>query len=127
MLYVVRAYEQSYGALHGIDTIFVMDEDDLSVVEDEAAVASRDVMESYSFIVEALQQQACFYCGVDEYDEDECEELAEAYSDAVEENVAYSIWEVNSDCEYSMKEIDQMLGDDPDGFVEEYCTAVVGC
>ena len=121
MKYVIHAYEQSYGALHGIETCLAVNADDYSDVVDMACEASREVMGSYHFIEEALREQACFYCGVDEYDEED-EDLERAYEDAVEENIDYSIWRVNEDCPYSRDEIDQMIANDLDGFVEEFCT-----
>lgn len=120
MKYVIHAYEQSYGGLHGIETCLAVEADDYSDVVDMACEASREVMSSYSFIEETLREQACFYCGMDEYDEED-EELERAYEDAVEENIDYSIWQVNEDCPYSLSEIDQMIADDLDGFVEEFC------
>lgn len=123
MKYVIHAYEQSYGALHGIETCLAVKADDYSDVVDMACEASREVMGSYHFIEEALREQACFYCGVDEYDEED-EDLERAYEDAVEENIDYSIWRVNEDCPYSRDEIDQMIANDLDGFVEEFCTFV---
>ncbi len=123
MKYVIHAYEQSYGSLHGIETCLVVEADEYSDVVDMACEASREVMGSYHFIEEALREQACFYCGVDEYDEED-EDLERAYEDAVEENIDYSIWRVNEDCPYSRDEIDQMIANDLDGFVEEFCTFV---
>lgn len=123
MKYVIHAYEQSYGALHGIETCLAVEADEYSDVVDMACEASREVMGSYHFIEEALREQACFYCGVDEYDEED-EDLERAYEDAVEENIDYSIWRVNEDCPYSRDEIDQMIANDLDGFVEEFCTFV---
>lgn len=126
MKYVIHAYEQLYNTFHGIDTCLAIEADDYSDVVEAACEASRDVMSSYSFIEEALREQACFYCGIDEYDEydEEDDELERAYEDAVEENIAFSIWQVNEDCPYTRDEIDQMIADDLDGFVEEFCTFV---
>lgn len=121
MKYVIHACEQSYNGLHDIETCLVVEADDYSDVVDAACEASREVMGSYSFIEEALREQACFYCGVDEYDEED-EDLERAYEDAVEENIDYSIWRVNEDCPYNRDEIDQMIADDLEGFVEEFCT-----
>ena len=121
MKYVIHACEQSYSGLHGIETCLVVEADDYSDVVEAACEASREVMGSYSFIEEALREQACFYCGVDEYDEED-EDLERAYEDAVEENIDYSIWRVNEDCPYSRDEIDQMIANDLEGFVEEFCT-----
>ena len=89
MKYVIHAYEQSYGALHGIETCLAIEADEYSDVVDMACEASREVMGSYHFIEEALREQACFYCGVDEYDEED-EDLERAYEDAVEENIDFA-------------------------------------
>ena len=120
MKYVIHAYEQSYGGLHGIDTTLVIETDNYLDAIDEACCASRGVMSSYAFIEENLREQACFYCGVEEYDE-ENEDLERAYEDAVEESIAYSIWVVKEECPYTVREIDQMIADDLEGFVEEFC------
>ena len=120
MKYVVHAYENSYSALHGIDTVFVVETDKYSDVVDEACNASREVMSSYSFIEENLREQAYFYLGVEEYDEED-EDFMRAYEEAVEGNIAYSIWKVNEDCPYSTREIDEMIANDLKGFVKEFC------
>ena len=109
MKYVIHACEQSYGGLHGIETCLVVEADDYSDVVDAACEASRELMG--------------FYCGVDEYDEED-EDLERAYEDAVEENIDYSIWRVNEDCPYNRNEIDQMIANDLEDFVEEFCIFV---
>ena len=130
MKYVIHAYEQSYGGLHGIEDWRAVYYENLSQVEQEATEMSINVMESYSFIQEDLDQQACFYAGCDMIDAYETEEENEAFimarEDAINENVAYTIWEVNEDCEFSILEINRMLANDPDGFVNDFCTIIVG-
>ena len=133
MKYVIRAYEQSYGGLHGIEDWCAIESSDMHEVEQMASEMSIGVMESYSFIQEALDQQACFYAGCDMIDavEDEVanEEFVEAREEAVNENVAFTIWEVDEECcGLSISEINHILTYyDPDGFVEEYCRIAVGC
>ena len=82
---------------------------------------SNSVMESFSFIQEDLNQQACFYAGCDMIDAYESKDFIKAREDAVNENVAYEIWEVKENSEFSILEINHMLAYDPEGFVEKYC------
>ena len=125
MKYVIRAYEQSYGGLHGIETWRAVESNCYSDVEQEAIDMSIGVMESYDFIQEELTSKACFYCECDLCDvENGCIDKGvfdSAFEDAIYENVAYEIWEVKENSEFSILEIDHMLADDPDSFVEKYC------
>ena len=125
MEYVIHAYEQSYGGLHDIENWCAVECENLSQAEQEATDMSISVMESYSFIQEDLDQRACFYAGCDMIDayesEEENEDFIKAREDAVNENIAYEIWEVKENSEFSILEINRMLADDPRGFVEEYC------
>lgn len=125
MKYIIHAYEQSYGGLHGIEDWRAIESNCYSDVEQEAIDMSIGVMESYEFIQEEITSRACFYCGCDVSDVEngnvDEEEFDSAISDVTYENVAYEIWEVKEDCDFSIIEIDHMLADDPDGFVENYC------
>ena len=68
MKYVIHAYEQSYGGLHGIEDWRAVESDCYSDVEQEAIDMSIGVMESYEFIQEEITSKACFYCGCDVFD-----------------------------------------------------------
>ena len=131
MKYVIHAYEQSYGGLHGIEDWRAVESDCYSDVEQEAIDMSMGVMESYEFIQEEITSQACFYCGCDMFDVEngnvDEEEFDSALNDATLENVAYEIWEVGENSEFSILEINHMLADDPEGFVGEYCQGVKEC
>ena len=131
MKYVIHAYEQSYGGLHGIEDWRAVESDCYSDVEQEAIDMSIGVMESYEFIQEEITSQACFYCGCDMFDVEngnvDEEEFDSALNDATLENVAYEIWEVGENSEFSILEINHMLANDPEGFVEEYCQGVKEC
>jgi hypothetical protein len=127
MKYVIHAYEQSYGGLHGIEDWRAVESDCYADVEQEAIDMSIGVMESYAFIQEEITSQACFYCGCDVFDVEngnvDEEEFDSALNEAINENVAYEIWEVE-DSEFSILEINNMLSNDPEGFVEEHCQNV---
>lgn len=120
MKYIVRACEQSYGGLHGIESWFATESTSLSHVEDDAYEASCEIMYSYDFIEQYLKDQAEFYSG-----ETEGDNFDEAYSDAMAENVSYTIWSVNVD--KSLKEIQKEISEDPETFVSNYCDIVVAC
>ena len=122
MLYVIRAYEQSYGGLHGIETWCAYKADSLQDVEEYASELSRELMGNYSFIEEALEEQAEFYCD----DPDDEEAFNNAYDEAMEENIAYSIWEVQDE-ENGIIEINKFLSSDPEGYVSEKCILAVSC
>lgn len=125
MRFVIHAYEQSYGGLHGIEDWLVVESECYSDVEQEAIDMSIGVMGSYEFIREEITSQACFYYGCDVLDVEngnvDEEEFDSALNDATYENVAYEIWEVKENSKFSIFEIDHMLADDPEGFVEKYC------
>lgn len=126
--YIVHAYEQSYGGLHGIETWFAV-EGELLDVENRAAEESKELMLSYSFIEDDLLEKANFYSGYDSediLDEVQKEEWNFFLEDVIEENVAYSIWEVDID-NYDIAQINKMLAEDPESFVSEFCTIVIGC
>ena len=117
-LYVVRAYEQIYSGMHGMEDWFVTDADDLDDVEEEAREASFDVIASYGEIYESFESDAELN-GLEE-GTDEWEAFIE---ESEHEDVAYDIWEVMTD-KYTFDEIDEFLSRDPDGFVDEYCQPV---
>ena len=125
MKYIIHAYEQSYGGLHGIEDWRAVESDNYADVEQEAIDMSVGVMESYAFIQEELTSQACFYCGCDVFDVEngnvDEEEFDSALNEAINENVAYEIWKVEENSEFSILEINRMLTNDPEGFVEKYC------
>lgn len=123
MRFVIRAYENRYGGLHGIENWETIKAETLYEAEEEAREMSRAVMGSYSFIEDELEEVAQFYCN----DLDDERAFSTAYNEAVEENIAYSIWKIKDDCEYSLIEIDHFLALDPFDFVDDYCELVEDC
>ena len=122
MIYIIRGYENYYSGLHGFE-MWEAVEGDLKAAEFDAVNLSYYVMDSYNCIAECLREDAEYQC---ENPEDE-DEWNEAYEEALEGNVAYSIWQVNDNCPFDLKEIDKRISEDPEEFVEEYCTLVVCC
>ena len=117
-LYVVRAYEQIYGGMHGMEDWFVTEVDDLDEVEMEAREASFDVIDSYGEIYESFESDAELN-GLEE-GTDEWEAFIE---ESRLEDIAYDFWEVTTN-KYTIDEIGKILSCDPDGFVDEYCQFV---
>ena len=121
MKYVIRAYEQMYSGLHGIEAWCAVEASSLQRAEEDAIEMSYEVMDSYDFIEGELESLATFHCENPE-DVDEFEERLE---EARAENVGYSIWEVNT--EDDLRSINKILAEDPEGYISEYCNLVVCC
>lgn len=112
--YVIYAYEQSYGGLHGMyDWIFVYCNDD-EEAEKEAEQASYEVMGSYNCITEYLEDSARERSD----DEDDYEDCLDG---CYQENIAYEYWKVKEECPYSDEEINEKLFIDPEYFVQRWC------
>ena len=110
-IYAIKAYEQTYGGLHGVYDIHVEDYESLESAESDGETMSYEVMESYSDIEESIAAEA------EEYPEDERED---AYADLKRENVAYEIWELLPDYHFTISELDEMLFEDWEGTIESY-------
>lgn len=102
--YVVHVFEGQYGGSSGIEEYYFTKLDDLKDVEDEAITASVNLMMSYSFIADTLEDEE-----VDIF-----------------ENVAYTIYEILDYCQLSDEDIENMISQDPEQFIEDYCEIVVG-
>lgn len=118
--FVIHAVEQQYRGLHGIESWFAESFFSYQEAVDYAIEESYSVMDSYSFVQEYLEDQAKewaeeegYFIGSDEY-YDYLEELRV-------ENVEFDIYEVIFECPYTCEQIDKMLGEDPEGFVEQWC------
>ena len=109
MKYVVHAYENMYSGSHGIYNDFITYVNDEDEVINEARAASLDIMNSYSFIEEALMESVIENCD----DEAELAELVMMRDEAMEENIAYEYCRV---CDDSPDDINV----DYEEFVENY-------
>lgn len=118
MLYVIHAFEEKYGGYHGIEdwTISAGTEEEAN---EEARELSLDVMSSYNFIIDELENDIENFTDED-MSEDDIEGLR---YDIYNENIAYEIWKIKSDIikKYDIDTLEKWLNDNPEDFIEKYC------
>lgn len=115
--YVVHAYENTYGGLHGMEDWFYLDTDSMKEVDEAATQASYEIMESYSCIMESLEENARNACD-DPDDEEEYEQMLE---EECEYNVAYDVYILNDEgAALELGVINAMIAYDPEELVRNY-------
>ena len=123
MWYVIHAFEEKYGGYHGIEDWTISAGTEEEAIE-EARELSLDVMNSYSFIIDELEDDIEAFTDED-MSEDDIEEFRyEIYN----ENIAYEIWKIKPDIYDNFSKSDCCIDDlidelykDPEGFIEKYC------
>ena len=60
MKYAIHCYDQRYGGLHGIYSDFTIDTDDYTEVEEEAKNEAINLIQSYTFLLDELWEDASF-------------------------------------------------------------------
>lgn len=100
-LYLIHAYEDMYGGLHGMEDVLILEEDNEEEVRLTAKEMSMDVIDSYSSIRDALEEEAA------EYHEIDSDEYWNTVDELIEEDIAYDYWKLSD--EYSEQEYNIML------------------
>jgi len=118
MWYVIHAFEEKYGGYHGIEDWTISKGTEEEIIE-EARELSLELMNSYDFIIDELEDDIEAFTD-ENMNEDDIEELR---YDIYNENVAYEIWKIKSNIikEYDIDTFEKWLYDDPEGFIEKYC------
>lgn len=123
MWYVIHAFETKYGGYHGIED-WTISEGTEEEADKEAAELSLEVMNSYNFIIDELENDVEAFTD-ENMSEDDIEELR---YDIYNENVAYEIWKIKSDVhdnfsksDYGIDDLIDELYKDPEEFIERYC------
>lgn len=119
MLYVIHAFEEKYGGYYGMEDWSIWNCDNEKEAISIARENSIDVINSYSCIYDELESDIESF--IDEtMSEEEKEQLCE---DIFNEDIAYSIWKIDSDIvkEYNIDVLEKWLNDDPEDFIEKYC------
>ena len=93
MKYAIHAYEDIYSGLHGMYNDFVIEVNDEKEAIVQAELASLDIMESYSSIMNILKENASENCD----NPDDLEEFYEMLDGAMEDNIAYEYRRVYDD------------------------------
>ena len=126
MLYVIYAAENIYGGLHGMCDYSIYDCDSLDEVREIGYENGLEVINTYGCICEDLEEelQESIDLADDTLSEEAVEELrAEIYN----EDVDYNFWKIKEEIagEYSVKEMEEMLYNDPEYFIEKYCEDIL--
>lgn len=116
MKYLINAYENLYGGLHGMNDIYVGEFYDKAAAEEAAENSSREVIESYGSIYEDLEESAR------EFAEDEGASFEEVFEEVIEEDICYEVILLNDKARnHSAYDLDQELFDiGYDEFVKKY-------
>jgi len=122
MLYVIHAYEQIYGGLHGMENWSLAECSSIEEANEWLLENSMDVITSYSSIIEDLEQTVEDY-KTDDMSEEEIEELR---YDVYNEDIDGAIYELKEEFQkdYTSKdlvELERELCNNPEDFVETYC------
>ena len=119
MFYVIRAFEEKCGGYHGIEDWSIEDCDNEEEAVSIARENSLEVINSYSFIIDELEDDIETFTD-ENMNEDDIEQLR---TDIYNEDIAYNIWKIDSDIikEYDIDTLEKWLYDDPEDFIEKYC------
>lgn len=87
----IKAMDQLYGGLHGMFDAAVMEVADMEEAEEIGNEMSRDVIDSYSYIIDQLEQEA------QENEPSTDEEFNDILEDLIREDISYTIWELKDE------------------------------
>lgn len=117
MYYAIRAYEQIYGGLHGMEAHEVVECENFEEACTYASEMSAEVIEAYGLEDQILDRE--------DYEDDEDEYEADL-ADAIEADAEYDIYLIDKvDEEFirnNLEEISYMFFNDLDEFLEKYGT-----
>ena len=126
-LYLYYAADQMYQGLHGMESFGIIDEPDLESAFEEARAASREIITTYSNIIDELSQEAWESVDTESYAADgetvPEETYAQALEDAIYEDMYYQVWRIKPLMAQGMsyEELEELVREDFGAFTEEYC------
>ena len=126
-LYLYYAADQMYQGLHGMESFGIIDEPDLESAFEEARAASREIITTYSNIIDELSQEAWESVDAESYAADgetvPEETYAQALEDAIYEDMYYQVWRIKPLMAQGMsyEELEELVREDFETFTEEYC------
>lgn len=118
MLVVIHAYDEIFQGLHGIETFNILNVKNIEEAEDFGREESLDIINSYTDIMEQLEEDI-FYNISEEESEDKIY-YENLLREAIEEDIAFDIFKVNRNKE-SIEFLEQKFNEDPKLFIKEYC------
>lgn len=107
MIYLINAYEKQYLGTHGIEMYFVTECSCLEDACNEAIEQSYEIMDSYYFVRELLEDMTNEECSETMYSD----KWWNIYGQIKQDNLAYSIWEVTNPSNKTVEELDEELID----------------
>lgn len=119
MIVAIHAFENTYGGLHGIESHRIIEVDTVEQAEGIAMDDSRDVMYSYSSIIEEFQESAD-----DEGFEPDSEEFETYVDECINDNIGYQIWEV-IDRYDTIEQMEEDFYNSRDEFIKAHCRELV--
>lgn len=126
-LYLYYAADQMYQGLHGMESFGIIDEPNLESAFEEARSASREIITTYSNIIDELSQEAWESVDAESYAADgetvPEETYAQALEDAIYEDMYYQVWRIKPLMAQGMsyEELEELVREDFGAFTEEYC------
>ena len=126
-LYLYYAADQMYQGLHGMESFGIIDEPDLESAFEEARAASREIITTYSNIIDELSQEAWESVDAESYAADgetvPEETYAQALEDAIYEDMYYQVGRIKPLMAQGMsyEELEELVREDFETFTEEYC------
>ena len=122
MIYAIIATEQMYDGLHGIEDREIIEVSSLKEAEEIAIELSLEVMNSYTFICDELEQIV-----QDEIDDNDTvkwtdKRIEELRAEIYNENVNYYIYELDEEKikDDSYEQLEEWLYDDLEDFLAKY-------
>ena len=119
--YLIYAYENLYGGLHGMCSYTVVEKRDDRDAFETAAQLSREVIDSYDCILQDLEEE------VREYHDETDDEFADDLEQVIEEDIAYEVYKINVkavDHDPTVEELEDLFWEDEDYFFEHYCSLI---
>lgn len=114
--YLYIANSQMYGMLHGMHTGGCLDSLTLEDAKEIARTEAYDVVTGYDCILEAIHEDLNDQFGYDETPEEPDEEYLDEVENAIQEEIAYVLYEVTK---VGRDHVEEMLADVSD--YEYYC------
>lgn len=106
MIYLIYAYEETYGGEHGMNTWDICNVDSVREAEEIGQDMSIEVMESYSSIGEDLLEEAREEAEFYGYEEDSSD-FEDILDGLYKENMAYEIYRLSD--EYTVEQYYEMM------------------
>lgn len=117
MLVAIKAYDQIYGGLHGMNSSVIIEVDNFEDAEMYAVQESIEVITSYGSIMEELEEEARFNIE----DEDDEEEFEYAFDEAIDNDVAYDCYIITKKTDETIEELENKFYNNEKAFIQEYC------